>query len=89
VVLINALGAAAVIAFIAPELRVSLQFVDVFLVLQVVIVAFALTTLTTSVSWLVHPTGGSLAVWAEFSVLVGLSATLAVFFAVLQMARLG
>jgi hypothetical protein len=89
VVLVNAIGAAAVIALIAPELKVSLQFVDVFFVLQVVIVAFALATLTTSFSWLIHPTGRSLAVWAEFSVLVGLSATLAIFFAVLQMARLG
>jgi len=89
VVLVNAIGAAAVIALIAPELKVSLQFVDVFFVLQVVIVAFALATLTTSFSWLIHPTGRSLAVWAEFSVLVGLSAALAIFFAVLQMARLG
>jgi hypothetical protein len=41
VVLVNAIGAAAVIALIAPELKVSLQFADVFLVLQVVILAFA------------------------------------------------
>jgi hypothetical protein len=89
IVLVNAIGAAAVIAFIAPELRMSLQFVDVFLLLQLAIVAFALTTLTTSVSWLVHPVGRPLAVWAEFSILVGLSGMLAIFFAILQLARLG
>ena len=89
IVLVNAIGAAGVIAFIAPELRMSLQFVDVFLLLQLAILAFALTTLTTSVSWFVHPIGRPLAVWTEFSILVGLSGMLAVFFAILQMARLG
>jgi hypothetical protein len=89
IVVVNALLAAGVILFIAPELKISLQFVDVFLVLQVAIIAFALTTLTTSVSWFVHPAGRALAVWTEFSILVGLSMALAVFFAVLQVARLG
>jgi hypothetical protein len=89
IVVVNALLAAGVILFIVPELRISLQFADVFLVLQVAVIAFALTTVTTSVSWFVHPAGRSLAVWAEFSVLVGLSMALSVFFAVLQMARLG
>ena len=89
IVLVNAIGAAGVIAFIAPELRMSLQFVDLFLLLQLAILAFALTTLTTSVSWFVHPVGRPLAVWTEFSILVGLSGMLAIFFAILQLARLG
>ena len=89
IVVVNALLAAVVILFIAPEVKISLQFVDVFLVLQVAIIGFALTTLMTSVSWFVHPSGQSLAVWAEFSILVGLSMALTAFFAVLQMARLG
>jgi hypothetical protein len=88
IVLVNAVGAAGVILLVAPELKISLQFVDVFLLLQLAILAFALTTLTTSLSWFVQPVGRPLAVWTEFSILVGLSIALAVFLAILRLAHL-
>ncbi|WP_158813919.1 hypothetical protein [Methylocapsa sp. S129] len=88
IVLVNALVAAGVILLIAPELTASVQFADVFLLLQLVVLAFALTTLTTSFSWLAHPVGRPLAVWAEFSIMVGLSAALLIVVLILRMAQL-
>jgi hypothetical protein len=77
VVLINALGAAALILAIAPKLGASLQLADFFSILQLSVLVFALATLTTSLSWLAHRGGQTFAVWTEFSVMVGLSVALA------------
>jgi hypothetical protein len=73
VVLVNSLAAAGLLLLIAPALSGSFYFADALLVLQVATVAFALTTLATSVSWVAHPARKPWLVWAEFSVLGGLS----------------
>lgn len=88
IVLVNALGAAGVMTFIVPELRVSIQFLDVFFLLQLTMLAFAVATLTTSLSWLAHPIKRSLAVWTEFSIIAGLSAALLLLVLVLRAAQL-
>jgi hypothetical protein len=76
VVLVNALGAA------------TFQFDDVLVVLQFAVLAFALATLATSLTWVAHPGGRALAVWTEFSVLAGLSVAFLTVVLVLKLARL-
>jgi hypothetical protein len=88
VVLVNALGAATLIALVAPELRSGVQFDDVLVVLQFAVLAFALATLATSLTWVAHPGGRALAVWTEFSVLAGLSVAFLTVVLVLKLARL-
>jgi len=77
VVLVNALAAAALIFVIVPKLSASIQLGDFFLFMQLTVVAFALATLTTSLSWLAHRGGRTFVVWTEFSVIAGLSVALA------------
>ena len=88
VVLVNALGAAALIGLVGPELRAGVQFDDVLVVLQFAVLAFALATLATSLTWVAHPGGRALAVWTEFSVLAGLSVALLTVVLVIKLARL-
>jgi hypothetical protein len=56
--------------------------------MQLTLLAFALATLTTSVSWLARPVSRSLAVWTEFSLMTGLSVTLAAAVLLLKVAHL-
>jgi hypothetical protein len=58
VVMVNALAAGALIFVIVPKLGASIQLGDFFLLMQLSVVAFALATLTTSLSWLAHRAGG-------------------------------
>jgi hypothetical protein len=88
VVLVNALGAVALIALVVPELRAGVQFDDVLVLLQFAVLAFALATLATSLSWVAHQGGRALAVWTEFSVLAGLSVALLSVVLILKLARL-
>src|SRR5258708_7635126 len=88
VVLVNALGAATLIALVAPELRAGVQFDDVLVLLQFAVLAFALATLATSLSWVAHRGGRALAVWTEFSVLAGLSVAFLTVVLILKLARL-
>jgi len=88
VVLVNALSATALIGLVAPELRSGVGFDDVLFILQFAVLAFALATLATSLSWVAHPGGRVLAVLTEFSVLAGLSVALLTVVLVLKLARL-
>lgn len=88
IVLVNALAAAGVMLFIAPELSVSIKFVDVILLLQVALLTFALATLTTSLSWFAFPDSQPWLVWSEFSVVAGLSLAVLAFVSALGVARL-
>jgi hypothetical protein len=88
VVIVNALGAAALIALVGPELGAGARFDDVLVVLQFAVLAFALATLATSLSWIAHPGRRAPAVWTEFSLLAGLSVALLTVVLVLKLARL-
>jgi hypothetical protein len=87
VVLVNALGAAALIGIVAPELRSGVRFDEVLVILQFAVLGFALATLATSLSWVAHPGGRAVAIWTEFSVLAGLSVALLTVVLVLKLAR--
>ncbi len=88
IALVNALAAAGLMLLVVPELGASLQFVDVFFLLQVALLIFALTTLTTSVSWFAFPMSQPWLVWSEFSVLSGLSLAVLAFVLALRTTRL-
>jgi hypothetical protein len=88
VVLVNALGAAGLLLLVIPHLGASIRFADIFLLLQLVMLAFALATLTTSFSYLAYPNFRPWVVWTEFSVMAGLSMAFLTFIFALRMARL-
>jgi hypothetical protein len=88
VVLVNALGAAALLLLVVPHLGASIRFVDIFLLLQLMTLAFALATLMTSLSYVAYPVFRPWVVWTEFSVMAGLSAGFLAFIFALRIARL-
>ncbi len=88
IALVNALAAAGLVLILVPELGVSVRYVDPLLALQVVLLAFALTTLTTSLCWFAFRQGQPWLVLTEFSILAALSTTVAIIVVVLRIARL-
>lgn len=88
IALINALAAAGLMLILVPELSISIRFVDVLLLLQIALLAFALTTLTTSLCWFAFRQGQPWLVLSEFSVLAALSTTVAAIVFMLRITRL-
>jgi hypothetical protein len=88
IVLVNALVAATVTLLVAPKLNASIGFADWLFLAQIVVMAFALATLATSVSWLAHPVEQPLMVWTEFSVMAGVSVAFVMVVVIVKVAQL-
>jgi len=80
--------AAAGVMLIVPELSVAIRFIDVFLLLRVALLTFAVATLTTGFCRLAVPQGQPWLGWSEFSILAGLSMAVVAFVFVPKVMRL-